>query len=97
MKKTYLSTLLGLFGSLVLSTALFAGEGAGVDFGALDTNQDGSLSAEEAASDLELSKSWSVIDADENGVIDAAEFSAFEGMQDAGASEQPAEQPAEQQ
>ncbi len=93
MKKSYLSMLLGLFASLMLSTAVFAGEATGADFGTLDTNQDGSLSAEEAASNVELSANWSTIDKDENGVIDAAEFSAFEGMQaPAETSEQPAGQ-----
>jgi Ca2+-binding EF-hand superfamily protein len=81
---------LSLFGSLMLSTAVFAGEGT-VDFSTLDANQDGALSAEEAASDLELSKNWSVIDADENGVIDQAEFSAFEATQGAESPEQPME------
>ena len=92
MKKRYLSMLVGLFGSLMLSTALFAGEGVGVDFGTLDTNQDGTLSADEAAADLELSKNWSAIDTDENGVIDEAEFSAFEGMQGTESSETPSDQ-----
>jgi hypothetical protein len=90
MKKRTLSQLLGLFATLSLSTALFAGEGTTPDFGTLDMNQDGSLSVEEAASDPELSRNWSDIDKDENGVIDQAEFSAFEGM--SGTSEQPAEQ-----
>jgi hypothetical protein len=90
MKKSYLPMMLGLFGSLVLSTAAFAGEGATMDFGTLDVNQDGSLSAEEAVADPELSKNWSDIDKDENGVIDQAEFSAFEGVQDS--TEEPASQ-----
>lgn len=92
MKKRYLSMLIGLFGSLALSTALFAGEGVGVDFGTLDANQDGTLSADEAASDLELSKNWSAIDTDENGVIDEAEFSAFESMQGTESGEAPSDQ-----
>ncbi|MEJ2609328.1 MAG: hypothetical protein P8179_04370 [Candidatus Thiodiazotropha sp.] len=94
MKKSYMTTLIGLFGSLVLSSALYA---AGTDaasevetasevnaagFGTLDTNQDGSLSPDEAASDSQLSKSWGDIDADENGAIDQAEFSAFEVLRD---------------
>jgi hypothetical protein len=71
--KKYVAMSMGLVGSLMISTAVFA-----ADFGALDANQDGSLSAEEAASDPDLSGNWSVIDSDENGVIDQAEFSAFE-------------------
>jgi hypothetical protein len=117
MKKSYMTTLMGLFGSLVLSTALYAGEGdaAGevktasegeatgeistasevnaAGFGTLDTNQDGSLSPDEAASDSQLSKSWGDIDADENGAIDQAEFSAFEVLRDSlpKTSEEPSE------
>ncbi len=90
MKKTYLPMILGLFASLALSTAVFAAEGT-VDFGTLDVNQDGTLSAEEAGANPELSQNWSEIDKDENGVIEEAEFSAFEGMQEGGAS-QPASQ-----
>lgn len=89
--KKYLNMMLGLFAGLMLSTAVFAGEGTRADFGTLDTNQDGSLSAVEAASDPELSKNWSEIDKDENGVIDQAEFSAFEGMQ-GGTGDQPMEE-----
>jgi len=92
MKKSYLNIMLGLFGSLMLTTALIAGEAARADFGTLDANQDGSLSAEEAAADVELSTNWSDIDKDENGVIDQAEFSAFEDMQGSGSSEMPATQ-----
>jgi hypothetical protein len=92
MKKSYLPMMLGLFGSLVLSTAAFAGEGATMDFGTLDVNQDGALSAEEAVADPELSKNWSDIDKDENGVIDEAEFSAFEGVQDSATGEPASQQ-----
>ncbi len=92
MKKSYLPMTLSLFGSLVLSTAAFAGEGATMDFGTLDVNQDGSLSAEEAVADPELSKNWSDIDKDENGLIDQAEFSAFEGVQDSATGEQASQQ-----
>ena len=91
MKKNYLALTLSLIGSLMLSTALFAGEETKVDFGSLDTNQDGSLSAEEAAVSPGLSSNWIVIDKDENGVVDQAEFSAFEGMQGTEAAEQPVE------
>lgn len=82
MKKSYMLKLMGLAGSLMLTTALYAGEGIQADFSALDANQDGSISAEEAASDAQLSQNWSDIDADENGMIDPAEFSAFEVMRD---------------
>lgn len=92
MNKHYPAMMLGLFGSLVLSSALFAVDENSADFGTLDVNQDGSLSAIEAASDSELSKYWSDIDKDENGVIDQAEFSAFEGMQGYGSGDVPTEE-----
>jgi hypothetical protein len=76
MKKRTLATMIGMFSALALSTSIYAGG----DFATYDTNQDGSISAEEASVDAELSKNWSTIDADENGMVDAAEFSAFEGM-----------------
>ncbi len=84
MKKLYITLPLGMFSGLVLSTALLASEATGVDFSALDTNQDGTLSAEEASANPGLSQNWSAIDSDENGVIDNAEFSAFEATQEAG-------------
>jgi Ca2+-binding EF-hand superfamily protein len=92
MKKSYMLKLMGLVGSLMLTTALYASEETQADFGSLDTNQDGSISAEEATSDAQLSQNWSDIDADENGVIDQAEFSAFEVMRDGApmAPEEPA-------
>ncbi|MEW8505907.1 MAG: hypothetical protein AB2598_04335 [Candidatus Thiodiazotropha sp.] len=86
MKKRTLATMMGMISGLALSTALVAG----TDFATLDANQDGSISAEEAAADPELSKNWSSIDKDENGMVDAAEFSAFEGMA-GGTPEAPAE------
>jgi Ca2+-binding EF-hand superfamily protein len=89
MKKRYLVTGLGMFSGLMLSTALIAGEGTMTEFSSLDTNQDGSLSAEEAATYQELSKNWSKVDADENGMIDQVEFSAFEAMQETGGIEAP--------
>jgi Ca2+-binding EF-hand superfamily protein len=76
MKKRTLATLIGMFGGLALTTSLYAES----DFATLDTNQDGSISAEEASMDSELSKNWSTIDADESGSVDATEFSAFEAM-----------------
>ena len=50
-------------------------------FSPLDTNHDGNISAEEAGNDPELSKNWALIDNDNNGVVDAAEFSSFEGRE----------------
>jgi Ca2+-binding EF-hand superfamily protein len=79
MKKRTLVTMIGMVSGLALSTALYAGDTGSSGFSTLDADQDGSISADEAAASPELSKNWSTIDADENGVVDAAEFSAFEG------------------
>jgi hypothetical protein len=79
--KMYLTTFLGLFGSLMLTTALAAVEPD--EFGTLDFDHNGFLSHEEvaASNDVDLITNWSNIDTDENGMIDAAEFSSFEAMQ----------------
>jgi Ca2+-binding EF-hand superfamily protein len=79
MKKRTLVTMIGMVSGLALSTAVFAADTGSSVFSTLDADQDGSISADEAAASPELSKNWSTIDADENGVVDAAEFSAFEG------------------
>jgi hypothetical protein len=46
----------------------------------LDVNEDGYISAQEAAADESLRQSWETTDANQDGQIDAAEFSAFEVM-----------------
>lgn len=46
----------------------------------LDANEDGYISAQEAAADEALQQSWETTDANQDGQIDAAEFSAFEAM-----------------
>jgi hypothetical protein len=71
-----------------------SGLAVGATFDELDTNQDGQVSTDEAAKDVELKKAWSSVDQDANGAIDRAEFSAFETQREKpGASEQaPAEQ-----
>jgi Ca2+-binding EF-hand superfamily protein len=58
-------------------TAAVAGEDA---FMALDANEDGYISAQEAAADESLHQSWEITDANQDGQVDAAEFSAFEAM-----------------
>lgn len=55
-------------------------------FNAIDQNGDGEISSEEAASSSteaakELTKAWSTVDADGDGNVDRAEFSAFETME----------------
>jgi Ca2+-binding EF-hand superfamily protein len=58
-------------------TATVASEDA---FIKLDVNEDGYISAQEAAADESLHQSWETTDANQDGQIDAAEFSAFEAM-----------------
>ncbi len=58
-------------------TAAVASEDA---FIKLDVNEDGYISAQEAAADESLHQSWENTDANQDGQIDAAEFSAFEAM-----------------
>ena len=77
MKKS-VTLMLGLLSSLLFAAALVAGEKYGDTFGTLDADRDGQLSAMEVSNDPELSAVWTEIDTDENGVIDRAEFSAFE-------------------
>jgi hypothetical protein len=59
-------------------TAAVAGEDA---FMKLDVNEDGYISAQEAAADESLHQRWEITDANQDGQIDAAEFSAFEAME----------------
>ena len=47
----------------------------------LDVNEDGYISAQEAAADEALHQRWETTDANQDGQIDAAEFSAFEAME----------------
>lgn len=69
----------------IISSALFAGmvtmssyaTEAG-KFETMDTNADGIISAEEAQTDVVLVEIWSTVDANQDGQLDAAEFSAFE-------------------
>ena len=58
-------------------TAAVAGEDA---FIKLDVNEDGYISAQEAVADETLHQRWETTDANQDGQIDAAEFSAFEAM-----------------
>jgi Ca2+-binding EF-hand superfamily protein len=47
-------------------------------FEQLDTNQDGLISKEEGAVREDLTTLWEAADANKDGSLDAAEFSAFE-------------------
>lgn len=59
-------------------TVFAAGEQQPQSFSELDTNQDGSLSLDEAAPDEQLVQNWDQADKNQDGVVDQAEFSAFE-------------------
>jgi len=59
-------------------TAAVASEDA---FMKLDANEDGYISAQEAAADETLHQRWESTDANQDGQIDAAEFSAFESVE----------------
>lgn len=64
--------------------ALFAGSvvAAGTpSFGALDENGDGVISAQEAERSQGLIDVWPVVDANQDGVVDESEFSAFETIE----------------
>ena len=76
MKMT--NTFVALVAAGFLSTAI-AGEN---QFNKLDADGDGYITAEEAAAHEGLQQSWTATDVNEDGKVDAAEFSAFE-MQDA--------------
>jgi Ca2+-binding EF-hand superfamily protein len=47
-------------------------------FSSLDMNHDGYISHEEAAVDKNLTKNWAAADSNEDGKLEASEFSAFE-------------------
>ncbi|MES9992452.1 MAG: hypothetical protein ABW098_10895 [Candidatus Thiodiazotropha sp.] len=73
-KITMKHVIAGLAAS-AFSCAVSAGEDA---FMKLDRNADGFISAEESIVDKLLYESWTSADANNDGRIDSAEFSAFE-------------------
>ena len=72
MKLTH--TVVALVAAGFMSTA-FAGENK---FNMLDADADGYITAEEAAAHEGLQQGWTETDANADGKVDAAEFSAFE-------------------
>jgi hypothetical protein len=72
--KTLLQSAMALAAAGFLSAAV-AGEDA---FSTLDTNADGAISSEEATASEALYKDWESADANQDGQVDATEFSAFE-------------------
>ena len=67
--------LLAIAFAALLSGAAFAG-----DMEALDADKDGNISQEEAQAHPVLVEKWTLIDANGDGQIDAAEFAQFEAM-----------------
>lgn len=74
MNKLLTALLAGLFFSGVSIAA------EAPSFETLDQDGDGSISAQEAESSPELMEAWNDVDANEDGMLDRAEFSAFETM-----------------
>jgi len=79
MTQRVMNGMLGLLASLLLAGTAWAAD-TSEQFNALDTNQDGVLSVEEAQQDATLNEVWADVDTDQNGSIDPVEFSAFEAM-----------------
>ncbi|PVV20802.1 MAG: hypothetical protein B6D78_09920 [gamma proteobacterium symbiont of Ctena orbiculata] len=74
MTKTTMKQVIAIFAVGGVCSAV-AGEDA---FIKLDSNADGFISAEESIVNESLYNGWSAADANNDGRIDAAEFSAFE-------------------
>lgn len=74
MKKT----LIMLFTSAFFAGTAVAGEDT--TFSSLDQDGNEAISAEEAAYSESLTEAWRAVDANDDGVVDRAEFSAFETM-----------------
>ena len=69
--------------ALVVS-AFFGGAAMAADapsFETLDQDGNGTISAEEAKAAPNLADAWNKADSNEDGVVDRAEFSAFETME----------------
>ncbi|MET0089754.1 MAG: hypothetical protein ABW068_06985 [Candidatus Thiodiazotropha sp.] len=65
--------------ALALAAAGFLSSAIAEDaFSALDANGDGSISSEEATANEMLYNGWETADTNQDGTVDAAEFSAFE-------------------
>ncbi|MBT2970285.1 MAG: hypothetical protein B6D72_14055 [gamma proteobacterium symbiont of Ctena orbiculata] len=75
MTTVNLKHLIAILTVAAVSGTATAGEDA---FMKLDRNADGFISAEESIVDKMLYEGWASVDANNDGRIDAAEFSAFE-------------------
>jgi Ca2+-binding EF-hand superfamily protein len=74
-KKTMTQTFVALAAAGFITAAVAGGE---AEFSKLDADADGYISAEESLNDEALYKGWSDVDANSDGKVDPAEFSAFE-------------------
>jgi Ca2+-binding EF-hand superfamily protein len=77
VKNKYISLSAAALLSGALLQPVYAEE-AMSGFAALDTDNNGAISAEEAQANETLSSSWTSLDANLDGQIDEAEFSAME-------------------
>jgi len=75
MKKVIYGLLLA--GGLSFSGTAYAGDC--VSFSALDRNQDGAISREEASAIPRLASRWSVLDSNSDGAISETEFARYKG------------------
>lgn len=74
MMKKQMTTLIAITAAGFLSTAIAAEN----QFNKLDADADGYISADEAAAHEALKQGWTETDTNMDGMVDAAEFSAFE-------------------
>jgi hypothetical protein len=76
MKVTDLITTSAFVASFAFAASTLAGETD--HFAQLDTDGNGMISTEEAAADPKLSQGWAAADANKDGQLERAEFSALE-------------------
>jgi protein involved in sex pheromone biosynthesis len=62
--------------ALAFSAAACAGDQAALE--AADADKDGAISAQEAEAVPGLTEQWAVVDINQDGMVDAAEFAQFE-------------------
>ena len=67
-----------VFVSAALLVSGVAVSGDQMSYKNLDANQDGKISAEEAAASPALTNQWTTLDANADGMIDQAEFAKME-------------------
>ena len=76
MKITDLIATAAFVASFAFAASTLAGETD--HFAQLDTDGNGMISTEEAAADPTLVESWTVVDVNQDGQLERAEFSALE-------------------